>query len=299
MLSTTAAPPTGALKASYNIYFYTDGIYKIIHFKGDRNRDFLSLKTKDVQKYDFKLDPAISRAKRVVLELALCNEWKYFATFTLDKTKYDRNDLAKWHKHFLQWIRDQRKASGLKIDFLLVPELHQDGAWHMHGLFSDISPVLVSFAQLAAEGRQLPWKLISGDYYNWCSYEKKFGYCSFGVIRDRIATAFYCTKYLTKSVCESTLAVGSHLYYPSRGLNRSVLHGEVYGDSAFLNSFLTNKYEFVETGFTARRDNCDWSFAVDLMDYEQFQAFTFDADADIPDDLNDYFEGCQCIIENF
>ena len=189
-------PPPELVRPSYNIYRYTDQIYKVVHFKSTMPgyRAF-----GDVQHHDEKMDSSISRAKRVILELALCNDWQYFCTFTISSSKYDRHDLKTWNKKFKQWLRDQRKKSGRPFCFVLVPEQHVDGSWHMHGLFDD-SPTLVSFRELYDSGEDIPWKLVKGGYFNWPDYQKKFGFCSFGEIRDRVAVAFYITKYISKSL---------------------------------------------------------------------------------------------------
>lgn len=58
---------------------------------------------------DVKSENNISRAKSRVFELALCNEWDIFLTFTLDPKKYDRDDLKKFQKDLGQFIRDYKQ----------------------------------------------------------------------------------------------------------------------------------------------------------------------------------------------
>lgn len=41
-----------------------------------------------------KLENSLSRSRNKVFEYAYCNDWEYFVTMTLDKTKYDRYDLG-------------------------------------------------------------------------------------------------------------------------------------------------------------------------------------------------------------
>ena len=45
-----------------------------------------------------KLDDNIARAKDRIFDLAYCNPWQYFFTGTLDASKYNRQDLEKFHK---------------------------------------------------------------------------------------------------------------------------------------------------------------------------------------------------------
>lgn len=276
--------PSWVLRPSYNIYRFTDQIYKVVHFRSPLVR--LKGKTevdRTKKGNDRKLDQSIARAKRVCLEYALCNDWDWFGTFTLNKNKYDRYDLAKFYKDFTQWIRDQRKKTKAPIAYLLVPEMHQDGAWHMHGLLRGV-PGTVSFKQLRRDGWLVPDLLVDHDYSCWRDFHEKFGFCSLGPIRDHVACGFYCTKYIGKSLKESGLAVGKHLYYASRGLLRAVLHGDVFGESSYLDRFLVNHYDFCDTGMTHCKHNLDWSFAMDLMNFEQLEPLDLNA-IDTKDDI--------------
>lgn len=250
---------------SYTIHRYTDQIYKIVHFKSPRSFVERSEKCdRSAKGNSEKMDAAISRAKRVCLEIGLCNHWDWFCTFTLDKEKYDRHNLRKWYKDFTQWIRDQRKKTGRRIRYLLIPELHQDGAWHMHGLMEDV-PETISFAELRyIRGWKVPDKLVTGNYRCWLDCHVKFGFCSLGCLRSPVAAGFYVTKYISKSLSESTISVGAHLYYASHNLMRSSIHARIYGSSYSFDRWLVNDYEFVKTGMTFVEDGLDWTFALEF-----------------------------------
>lgn len=294
--------PVELVRPDYVIYNFVDGLYKIVKFNSTACAVRLSDK-EGHNNYDEKLDASLSRARRSVLEYALCNEWKYFCTFTIAKDKYDRSDLAGWHKRFTQWLRDQRKkykklGHDLNFQFLLVPEPHEkDNAWHMHGLFSDISPLLVNFCDLAAAGVKLPSKLLTGDYFNWKDYQDKFGFCSFGLIKDSVAVSYYITKYITKSLQGSCIDVGLHLYYYSRGLKRPVKHGEVYGGCTALDQHLNNFYDFCATGMVTVKDPSAWSFGLEYMDVEIMEAF-----GDVPEEdpaVDKYISCVQQVLDGF
>lgn len=282
----------------YNIYRYTDGIYKVIRFNSTAPR-FISGEQKKKKGNEFKMDAAISRARRTVLELGLCNDWKYFATFTIAKEKHDRKDLQTFHTRFLQWLRDMRKKyPDVPIRFVLVPELHKDGSWHMHGLFSDITPLLISFKELADRGENVPWKLVKNGYYNWQDYQKKFGFCSFGVIRSKVGAGVYITKYISKSISESPVSVGLHLYYASRGLNRAQFHGDIYGHCGYLDKFLTNHYDFCSTGMTHVKDGLSWYFAMEYMLIEPLEMENPSDQAELLE-VDTYYEAVQEVLEGF
>ena len=65
---------------------------------------------------DNKLETSLSRTKRTISEIAECNAWSLFCTFTLDKRKYNRTDLKKFRKDFSQFIRDYRKKSSCDVN---------------------------------------------------------------------------------------------------------------------------------------------------------------------------------------
>lgn len=295
--------PELLVNPKYTIYKFTDQIYKINKFANQSLR--IVVPRSEHKHSEKRLDSSMSRTRRILLEYALCNDWTYFCTFTLDKSKYDRFDLLKFKDDLSRWLVDYRKklrAKGSDIDirYCLVPEMHKDGAWHMHGFFSDISPLLVSFEDLFLAGVDVPYDLVEGGYYNWGDYAKKFGFCSFDRIRNKVATAFYATKYVTKSVRDAEDFLGKHILLANRGLCRACLHGTVYQESPWLDSWLTNDYEFVKTGMTHVEDGLDWSFAFGIM-YETSKAALQSWDLGVVEDpeVDKYYEVTQTVIDGF
>jgi len=104
----------------------------------------------------------------------------------VDKTKFDRFDLDRYQQRLSQFIRDKRKAYGTQVQYLLIPEHHADGAWHVHGLISVLPDTSVRRFRPPE-----PWKLVNSDYLNWPDYMDKFGFCSLGPVRYPVGTAFY------------------------------------------------------------------------------------------------------------
>lgn len=277
------------------IYRYTDRIYKLVKYTRRRSYCSCSKKT-ETPKHTDKLAASISRTRRVILEYALCNAWDYFCTFTISQEKYDRHDLKVWAESFLQWIRDQRKK-GLPVLYLLVPEQHKDGSWHMHGFFSGIDSVLISFKEERKRGLKVPDKLVHGDFYDWIAYREKFGFCSFAPIRDRVASGFYVLKYLTKDMANSSIDVGLHLYYASRGLNRCTVQADIYCWSNYLESFLENDYKFCRTGMTKTKDGLDWSFGLEYMEF--MPLFESEQKEKVESVCDNFYEVTQLSIDDF
>ncbi len=280
--------PSVIVRGNYMIYRLTDQIYKIIKFKFT-GRLLVSRDRETFEHTGEKLDCSLSRTKRLLLEKALCNPWDWFGTITLDKRKYDRYNLEVFYEDFSQFLRDTRKK-GFEVKYIIVPEMHQDDAWHLHCLFYGLPPLL-SFAECRAAGEKVPNYLVYSDYYNWRECQKKFGFCSFGRIRSPVRTAFYVTKYVTKNHERMVSEVGSKMFRPSRGLNKAEPHGEVYGHSKLLDSLLTDEYDFCSVGMTKVSNGFDWTFAFEEDGFEHLASarplFDFDdlAFSSFTDDL--------------
>lgn len=172
---------------------------------------------------DSKLENNISRAKSTIFELAVCNDWDYFFTLTIDGQKYGRYDLEKYRKDLSQWFRNYGRLREIKIDYLLIPEKHENGAWHAHGFLSGLP---VEHLHLFTLDEYLPEyirkKLLQGGkVFNWKAYQKKFGFCDFEPIKNHEASAKYVTKYITKDLLRCVTETNAHLYYCSQGLNRA------------------------------------------------------------------------------
>lgn len=167
-----------------------------------------------------KLENNISRARAKIFEYAICNDWDWFATFTLDAQKYDRYNLEKFKSDISQFIRNFNSRKGTDIKYLLIPETHKDGAWHMHGFIMGLPE---EFLRLFTLKEKLPKyirdKLKKGlPVYDWISYRDKFGFIDLEPIQNQEACSKYVTKYISKTLAEDIKEVGAHLYYCSHGL---------------------------------------------------------------------------------
>jgi len=154
-----------------------------------------------------KLEESIIRTRSKIYELAMCNDWEFFVTLTLDKRKYDRMDLKRYRVDLAQFIRNYNRKHKINIKYLLIPEEHKDRAWHMHGLLMGLPRAHL--------------KVNENGYLDWFAYRDKFGYISIDEIRNKEATSRYITKYITKNLESCVKEVGAHMYYCSRGLKRA------------------------------------------------------------------------------
>lgn len=183
-------------------------VYKVIYFlRGEAPAGVYSLD----ESAEWKSDNNICRARSRVKELALCNDWEWFVTLTLDKDKQDRYDIDGYIRDLGVWIGNYNKKYHCKLRYLLIPEQHKDGAWHMHGLFHDVA---VNSLQRNSYG-----------YWDIPYYAARFGYISLSPIRDKEKTSSYIIKYVSKSMNRTDIKKHKHLFYASRGLEGAeVIH---------------------------------------------------------------------------
>ena len=176
-------------------------------------------------KNEEKLENNISRAKSKVLEYALCNDFQYFVTLTLDSKKMDRSNISEYIKKLGQYIRNIKKATGQKIEYILIPERHADGEnWHMHGLMKNLQDL-----REYNEEENIPQRMKNKikkyreenlNLYEWVGYSKKFGFNCIEPIRNKDACAKYITKYISKNLDndKGITEKNKKKYYASRGL---------------------------------------------------------------------------------
>jgi hypothetical protein len=164
---------------------------------------------------DCKLENNISRAKGKVFEYAMCNDWDYFVTLTINKELYDRYDLKTYYKDFGKLLQNYNTNHKTKIQYVLIPEMHLDGAWHLHGL---VKGILENHLSLIDDLPKVPYKLKNKGYKYWQQYYKKFGFISLGAIQDKNKVAGYITKYINKDMDNTIKELNAKSYYCSKGL---------------------------------------------------------------------------------
>lgn len=171
-----------------------------------------------------KLKESLSRTRSTIFELALCNEWEWFVTLTLNPEYHDRKDLTRYKKKLTVWLKNYNRIHETNIRYLLIPEQHADGqSWHMHGLLVGLPKEHLEEFTIQ---EKLPSKMIieiarGNKLYNWPAYAKKFGYVSLSKIRNIESTSRYITKYISKELAKTKIKLNDHLYYCSQGLKRA------------------------------------------------------------------------------
>lgn len=180
-----------------------------------------SKKDKEV-KYDYEGDFAkssssLSRTRSIVREYCRCNSWEYFCTFTINPEKFDRFDLSGFYKSFSKYINNlnSRRKDNEKLLYMLVPEQHDNGAWHFHGLMTGIPD------------DQL--QVNENGYLDWPKLRNKFGFCSLSPVKDHEAVTKYIQKYVTKSMLLTQVPKNYRFVLASTGLKKGIKIRKLYG----------------------------------------------------------------------
>lgn len=93
----------------------------------------------------------------------------------------------------------------------------------MHGLMMGLP--IEHLHEFRAD-EKLPIKILieiahGQKLYSWPAYEKTFGYIIISKIKNIENVSKYITKYITKDLFSTKIALNDHLYYCSKGLKRA------------------------------------------------------------------------------
>lgn len=140
---------------------------------------------------------SLIRTKSHIRELALCNNFEYFGTITINNyfcNRYELDDCQKKLKKLFRRLHDKNHD----FKYLVITEKHKDGAFHFHGLFSGLD-------------------LYCNQYNYFSNYDlDELGFNSFSVIKDYNKCCNYITKYITKDCVKNS---HNQLYIRSKGLH--------------------------------------------------------------------------------
>lgn len=151
----------------------------------------------------------LKRAKDKVFEIASANKWDWMITLTLDKEKIDRYNPEEVQKLVSKWFDNNVQRRGLK--YLIVPEEHEDGAIHFHGLCNDVLDFVFA-ERYKIKGRKKPVALSTLKKYGYKPTDENvqevfniknfpYGFTTALRLDDNVmAVSLYMTKYITKDL---------------------------------------------------------------------------------------------------
>ena len=176
------------------------------------------------QEYDEKLQASLSRSRKMLLDLAVCNDWDYWCTFTFSPENVDRYDFRACRKYLTKFFNNYRNRVSPGFRYLIVPERHEDKAIHFHGFLKCVTDLYIPETILK---RQDDTSLIevpnTPQYLRWKSYDK-IGIINLSPVRNHFAAANYMGKYITKDlVGGADFPKGSQLILHSQGLRKPII----------------------------------------------------------------------------
>lgn len=119
----------------------------------DRKCPAPSPRQKDIKSSGDDALRSMRRARAKVRRIALANQFDFFVTLTLDPEKIDRYDSAAVTRALSRWTDNMVRRHGLR--YILVPELHKDGAFHFHGFFAGDDLAAVDSGHLDSHGHPI------------------------------------------------------------------------------------------------------------------------------------------------
>lgn len=216
-------------KETYRLYHYRDDVFRLVYFNKREigyEKKLINPVSDGYNVYDlaeYKYDTpffignkyevnriSLSRTKRKIKEICLCNDFKYFVTLTVSADNADRYSLKECQGMLQRLIKNYSmrfSRRNLKFNYILITEKHKDGAFHFHGLFSDL---------LKNDLYTNKFGYISSHFF-----DEQLGFCSFSEIKDIVKCSNYITKYITKDCIRNE---HNQIYICSKGLK----HPDVY-----------------------------------------------------------------------
>lgn len=166
---------------------------------------------------DKSIRQSISRAKEKIFGYVMSNRWEFWATQTFNNVKVDRYNLDDIVKRYGQKLRDLKRRNYPNLCWLIVPEMHADGAWHLHMFISGIPKERIIYSGYNYYNKQ---KQFYRKVYNWIdTIDYGFNdYIYIGNIDklEQYKIALYMTKYITKEL--GSIRFNKKMYWVSQGL---------------------------------------------------------------------------------
>lgn len=157
-------------------------------------------------------DRSLRRTKQKIYDIAFANDWEYFVTVTFDKEKVDRFNYDDVVKKYSKQLDNLKQREFKDMAYMMVPELHENGAYHFHGLIKGIPSSAFQKAINPHTGKEI--RVKNQIIYNCDKFN--LGHNTFSRIVDSEKASTYLSKYITKTLVDDLK--GKKKYWSSRGL---------------------------------------------------------------------------------
>lgn len=183
---------------------------KYIFIGVDTNKkiiDKLAKEHRKIEKYYKNLDKSkeeikknmqdsLRRTKQTIYKYARANNWEWFATITVADIN-TRYDYDKCISLISKWLQNQKTKNCPDLKYIIVPEQHKDGAYHFHGVFSNIGKMKIVKA-INPNNNKLLIDNKGRQIFNVTSYRS--GFTTFTPVTSTERVSTYITKYITKDI---------------------------------------------------------------------------------------------------
>lgn len=191
---------------------------------------------------------SIKRAKDQIFDFILNNDFDYFFTGTINTYMFDSKDPKELLKPVQNWLKDRVKRDNMR--YIMIAERHKKGGIHFHGLMAADRLSMVDSGTKLYKGRKKPVSnekaeklgLYEGrTVYNLASWKFGFTTC-IKLTGDKLNTAFYVTKYITKD----SKKIFGRFFWHSRNLKKPLI---IIEDKDFdsIQSYETNGFKYIFT----------------------------------------------------
>ena len=171
---------------------------------------------------------SLSRTKRRIKEICLCNEFEYFVTLTINSKNSDRFNLDEVQSTLKNKFRTYKRYYNKEFKYIFITEKHKDGAFHFHGMMKNIN--------------QNDIYVNKAGYYS-SHYFDKLGLNSFSKIVDYNKCCSYIMKYITKDCVRNS---NGYIYIYSQGLKKCDIFSFSPSNYKIIDKFVTYSNDYVD-----------------------------------------------------
>lgn len=164
-------------------------------------------------------ESSIIRTKTTISDLCLCNNFDLFCTFTFDPKRFNSRNIAYVKKYINTWCHNAKSRHSKALQYLIIPERHKSGAFHLHALIKGYN------GRLRDSGHTQGGRVVY-NIPNW-----SFGFSTAVKIDNQVAVSRYIQKYITKDM---VLFPGKKRYFCSQSLQRPIKRKNFHGLVPFL-----------------------------------------------------------------
>ena len=122
------------------LYEYSDSRFRIVKVKNCKKSGFEEISPPQnayITPSDELDRISLSRAKRRLKEICLCNNFTHFATITINSKNADRFSLTQCQELLKKKTKALRRICS-DFAYVFITEKHENGAFHFHGLVKGI-----------------------------------------------------------------------------------------------------------------------------------------------------------------